>query len=200
MQRETTIYNNNSYIRKKIKTMDMNLEERNKLIVQYMPLARRMAVEKKKKIVPYVHLDDLVAASYCGLVEAAEKYDENESLFSTYARDKISYALDDYLRESVWGAKSTNSRGYVKFESVDRILEYQLDTGENFFGDALVAKKSDFETVFQEMVEPLPETVKKIFWMLVMENKTLKEIGKELGFQYSWIHQLINKYKGKIAI
>ena len=82
------------------------LIERNSLIVENISLANKIAKSKKRKL-SHISYDELQAAAYLGLVEAAHKYrPEENDCFAAFAVWRIIGAVRDYLRELSWGSRA----------------------------------------------------------------------------------------------
>lgn len=68
-----------------------------------IPLVRRTAYRLVAKLPTSVHVDDLIQVGLIGLIEAVEKYkDDQNAQFSTYASQRIQGAMLDELRRSDW--------------------------------------------------------------------------------------------------
>ncbi|MCW1930248.1 MAG: sigma-70 family RNA polymerase sigma factor [Candidatus Kerfeldbacteria bacterium] len=69
------------------------------LIMQYMPLVKKIAKMYIRRLPEHVHIEDLISAGYVGLVEAAERYrPEHGSNFATFATWRIRGAMIDLVR------------------------------------------------------------------------------------------------------
>lgn len=76
------------------------------LIVSHIYLADKMAKSKKRKL-HHISLEELQSAAYFGLVQAANKYNqENNDCFAAFAVWRIAGAIKDYLRELSWGTRN----------------------------------------------------------------------------------------------
>ena len=77
----------------------------NILITNYLPLARKIAQQKKRQLFS-IYYDELESAAYFGLVDAAHKYNPRKNdNFVFYAKIRILGAIQDYLRELQWGSR-----------------------------------------------------------------------------------------------
>jgi RNA polymerase sigma factor for flagellar operon FliA len=75
-----------------------------------MPLVKRLAHQMKAKLPPSVEVDDLIQAGMMGLLDAINRYEENQGAqFETYAVLRIRGAMVDELRSSDWMPRSTRS-------------------------------------------------------------------------------------------
>ena len=76
------------------------------LITENLQFARNVARQKHGKY-PFVSYDEIEAAAYMGLVEAAQKYNpELNDTFPGYAYPRIAGAIGDYVRELQWGTRA----------------------------------------------------------------------------------------------
>ena len=73
------------------------------LLAQHAPLVRKLALQLIAKLPASVELDDLVQVGMMGLLDAAEKYqDDQGAKFETYASQRIRGAMLDELRANDW--------------------------------------------------------------------------------------------------
>lgn len=72
-------------------------------LVQYAPLVRRLALQLTAKLPASVELDDMIQAGMLGLLDAANRFQENQGAqFETYASQRIRGAMLDELRANDW--------------------------------------------------------------------------------------------------
>lgn len=96
------------------------------LLEQHIPLVKKIAHQLKAKLPPSVEVDDLVQAGMMGLLDAMQKYANDQGAqFETYASQRIRGAMIDELRSSDWLPRSIrqNSR---KIEDAMSALQQQL--------------------------------------------------------------------------
>jgi RNA polymerase sigma factor for flagellar operon FliA len=73
------------------------------LLAQHAPLVRRLALQLIAKLPASVELDDLIQVGMMGLLDASEKYqDDQGAKFETYASQRIRGAMLDELRANDW--------------------------------------------------------------------------------------------------
>lgn len=87
------------------------------LLAQHAPLVRRLALQLIAKLPASVELDDLIQVGMMGLLDAAEKYqDDQGAKFETYASQRIRGAMLDELRANDWVSRGLrkSSRGVSK--------------------------------------------------------------------------------------
>jgi RNA polymerase sigma factor for flagellar operon FliA len=84
------------------------------LLAQHAPLVRRLALQMIARLPASVELDDLIQVGMMGLLDAAEKYqDDQGAKFETYASQRIRGAMLDELRANDWVSRGLrkSSRG-----------------------------------------------------------------------------------------
>ena len=83
--------------------MPSHLNERERVIVSHLPLARALAVRYRGRGEP---LDDLVQVASLALVKAADRWEPERGLsFSTYAMPTILGELRHYFRDHTWDVR-----------------------------------------------------------------------------------------------
>ena len=89
----------------------LNESERDRLVLQHLPLVRAIAVRVYENLPVHVDLDDMVHAGIMGLFDAAVKYDEAKQVtFQSYAKHRIKGAILDSLRELDWASRDLRRR------------------------------------------------------------------------------------------
>jgi RNA polymerase sigma factor (sigma-70 family) len=164
-----------------------------KLVVQYVPLANKLAYQRKKTLPKFVDIEDLKSAAYLGLVEAATRFDPAFGVaFSTFAYPRIFGAIHDYLREQGW------------FKRGDLTPVLSLDTAPNedqecSLKDTIEAKSEpDTEESFDFLTFCLEPQAKKVLRHYFIEDYSMKEVGEKIGISESRVSQLIKIYKFQI--
>lgn len=83
------------------------LQDREKLIEEFVPLIRFIAFRFSFRLPPSMDMDDLVSAGIMGLMDAAGKYDSTKNVqFKTYAEFRIRGAMLDEIRKQNWVPRS----------------------------------------------------------------------------------------------
>jgi RNA polymerase sigma factor for flagellar operon FliA len=101
--------------------------ERDRLILEHLPLVRAIAVRVYENLPVHVDLDDLVHAGIMGLFDAALKYDDNKQVsFQGYAKHRIKGAILDSLRDMDWASRDLRKR-HKKLEEITREAAATLD-------------------------------------------------------------------------
>lgn len=91
----------------------MDLEERNRLVIDHLGLVWKIARDMRRTLPPQVDVEDLVSVGVIGLIQAVDRYDPTRPVrLAGFARSRIKGAILDYLR-SRDNAKRT-TRGHIK--------------------------------------------------------------------------------------
>lgn len=162
----------------------MTTVERNALIERYLPLAKKLAVEKKKSIPNHISMDDLISVAYYGLVDAAVKHDASKCSFGFYAKLRIMGEITDYLRESC-----RNDSRY------GTSIDYCYNDGTTIADTVLLDDTDNSEEFLEDVSKNLIGVDKTVFSLYYGENLSLKEIGKVIGVSESRVSQILTKSK-----
>ena len=96
---------------KKYKVDPGNVELRNRLIEQYMPLVRYNGDRIWQRLPDGVELDDLISAGIFGLMDAIDAFDTSRGVkFETYCVPRIRGAILDELRTMDWVPRLVRSK------------------------------------------------------------------------------------------
>ncbi len=96
---------------KKYKEDPNNVELRNRLIEQYMPLVRYNGDRIWQRLPDGVELDDLISAGIFGLMDAIDAFDTTRGVkFETYCVPRIRGAILDELRTMDWVPRLVRSK------------------------------------------------------------------------------------------
>ena len=100
--------------------------EREQLIVQYIPLVKNIVGRIAMRLPAHVGKDDLVNAGIIGLMSALEKFDETRNvLFETYAGFRIRGAILDELRSRDVVSRSDRNKE-TRLEEAFEALQKEL--------------------------------------------------------------------------
>lgn len=76
-----------------------SIDIRNKLIMEYSPLVKKIAVKTIGNYQYFNHMDDIINEGIIALMDAVEKFDlEKQVKFETFASIKIKGAMIDFIR------------------------------------------------------------------------------------------------------
>jgi len=100
-----------------------SLEERNDMILEYLPLVTFVASRIASRLPKHIEINDLISSGIIGLIDAIEKFDDTRKIkFKTYAEFRIKGAILDELRALDWVPRSTRQKAshlekaYAKLE------------------------------------------------------------------------------------
>ncbi|MCY4512299.1 MAG: FliA/WhiG family RNA polymerase sigma factor [Bdellovibrionales bacterium] len=111
---------------KKKASTRISLKERNKIIVQYMPMIHCIAKKISIRLPSHIECDDLISNGVIGLMDAIEKYDPNrDNKFKTYAEFRVRGAILDALRSQDWIPRSIRDKT-KKLNKITQKLELEL--------------------------------------------------------------------------
>ncbi len=80
-------------------------------VKKYAPLVKRIAYHMVAKLPPSVDVDDMIQAGMLGLIDAANRYEDNQGAqFETYATQRIRGAMLDELRDADWMPRSVRKQ------------------------------------------------------------------------------------------
>lgn len=163
----------------------MQLIDRNQLISDNMDLARKVARYKKKNLYN-VYLEDLEAAAYLGLVQAANAFQpEKCEDFQAFAVRRILGSVQDYLRELSWGTR----KNIWNREDSNQLLKIADES----------QKQYDFE-IFETIISCLPERWKIVVRKYYLHSESLKIIADFLGITEGRVSHLLSQAKMKMQV
>jgi len=97
-----------------------------KLVVEYAPLIKYIALRIAKRLPPHIEVDDLISSGVLGLIDAIEKFDPSRGAqFKTYAEFRIRGSIMDELRALDWIPRSVRQK-VNQMQGVCQKLEHKL--------------------------------------------------------------------------
>lgn len=167
------------------------MKKRQQLVEQYIPLANKLAFQKKRVLPAFIDIEDIKSAAYLGLVEAASKFDFDLGVsFSTFAYRRIFGAIHDHLRKDGFGKRGE----YLTSHS----LNDRQEDG-SCMQDSMKAKEDNNRDEFLDLISvDLDNQAKEVIQYYFIDEYSMKEVGEKFGVSESRISQLIKSYKEKI--
>jgi RNA polymerase sigma factor (sigma-70 family) len=164
------------------------------LVVQYIPWANKLAIQKKRTLPEFIDLEEIKSAAYLGLVEAASRYKPELNIeFTTFSYSRIWGAIHDYLREQGWKKEGQ----YCQMLSLDAPTSADGET--HCLADTIEAKaEQDTEECFEVITAKLGAQAKVMLRHYFIDELSMKEVGEKFGVSESRVSQLIKNYKGQI--
>ena len=127
-----------------------NIDLRNRLVEQYMPLVRHRGERIWSRLPDGVELDDLISAGTFGLMDAINAFDlERGVRFETFCIPRIQGAMLDELRSMDWVPRLVRSKS-SKINEAYKVLECKL------------ARKPNDEEMAEHLQVSVPEFEKML--------------------------------------
>jgi RNA polymerase sigma factor (sigma-70 family) len=168
----------------------MTKNERDELIINYLPLANKLAWQKNRSTPPCVTIDELKSAAYMGLVDAASRFDNSRGIaFGVYARLRITGEMGDYLRQLNWIGPTFDMM------SLDTPIGESM-TLVDVLEEKPAVRRNEF---FDKATRPLTGIGRRIVRMYYEEDRTLKEIGAVEGISESRVSQILKENRRHMA-
>ena len=103
-----------------------NIELRNQLIENYLPLVNKIAGHISYNLPSHIERDELMSSGFFGLMDAVTRFDVDLGIkFEAYARNRVRGAILDYLRSKDWLSVSLRKKIKI-YENVYTELEVKL--------------------------------------------------------------------------
>jgi len=91
----------------RLTTTAVDLQARDALVMQHVPLVKSLAQRLAQRLPAQVELNDLISVGVLGLVEAANRYRPTLGVpFDAFARRRVNGAMLDSLRDLDWAPRS----------------------------------------------------------------------------------------------
>jgi RNA polymerase sigma factor for flagellar operon FliA len=101
-------------------------EEKQRLLVELLPLVKRMALKIRGRLPSHVEVDDLVGNGVLGLVDAVSKFDTTKRVkLESYARHRVRGGILDGLRSADPASRDLRRKN-KKIQKLYRELETRL--------------------------------------------------------------------------
>lgn len=190
----------------------MSTQDREQMITQNIPLVVHIAKGYCGKGVDF---DDLVSEGSLGLMQAVDRFDPSLGKFSTYAvfwiRQKLNRALSNHsrtirlpcyvvtaLNKAGWqpeGNKTLEHAASVRCESLDseEAREVAAPNKDDKPEQTVLA-------ALQDALFTLPKRDRYIISQRFFQDKTLEEVGTQLGLTRERVRQLQNRALKRLRI
>ena len=118
--------------------------DKEKVVKEYLPVIKRLALDLKRSLPPNVEVDDLIQEGVLALLSSLERYDPKKGPLHGYVMTRIKGAMLDYLRKLDWLPR--NLRKHMK-EVESAMIE--LETEGKEITDEEIAERTglDVKTV-----------------------------------------------------
>ncbi|MCK5830002.1 MAG: RNA polymerase sigma factor FliA [Methylococcales bacterium] len=126
----------------------------NDLVIQHMPLVKRIAYHLMGRLPDSVLVDDLIQAGMLGLLEAVKKYDASQGAsFDTYAGIRIRGAMLDEVRRSDWTPRSVHKKSRMVSEAIKEVENKKgRDAKDSDIAEHLGITIEEYNQILQDSV------------------------------------------------
>lgn len=173
--------------------------ERNRLVVEHMSYARKVAWYLVKKYnLPESWVEDCFAEAVLALVEIAGRFDEKRDIdFSAFCYARVRGAIIDHIRRtfSPSGKRTRRSNDGVNFATDKDYFEYEDQQGNvDFYSlegspESFMSLKETGSEI-KKMMKKLTEQERFVIYHHYMLGKKFVEISRELKLGASWISRI----------
>lgn len=170
------------------------------LVIQHLPLVKRIAFHLMGRLPDTVLVDDLIQTGMLGLLEAVKKYDVSQGAsFETYAGIRIRGSMLDEVRRSDWTPRSVHKKSRMVSEAI-RDIENKLgrEAKDTDIAEHLGVELEDYNQILQDSqgcktfsVEELAETGDAAFQNTERSDIDPSTLLEEDGFQQALANAIL---------
>ena len=175
---------------------DSSITNRNRLIERYLPLVRGIAWKFFKRMPRGTGLDvdDIQSFGVLGLIQAIERFDLSRGMkFQTYGQLRIIGRIKDEMRNLDWVPRLERKRGTeattISNEGGHAGISLRLMSEPERSSDPWLQRMSTADT-FKELLAGCSQRERLLILLYYHENRSMKEIGQQLGTSESRISQM----------
>jgi len=154
------------------KTGDMKIRE--KLLLNYLHLAKQIAGRMIISLPKCVELEELISAGLMGLVKAIDRFDPAVGVkFETYAIPRIKGAIFDSLREMDWAPRSIRAKAKQIEDAVQKLTaRFGRTPDDNELAEALGL---DMDSFYQALDDT------SVVTMMSLDDNLISKQGESLN-------------------
>jgi len=162
------------------------------LVIQHVPLVKRIAFHLMGRLPDSVLVDDLIQAGMLGLLEAVKNYDMSQGAsFDTYAGIRIRGSMLDEVRRSDWTPRSVHKKSRLVSDAIRQIENKTgREARESDVADYLGLEIEEYNKILQDSmgcktfsVEQLSESGDSVFGDAERSNEEPIDILGDECFQ-----------------
>jgi RNA polymerase sigma factor FliA len=149
--------------------------ERERRVLELLPLVRRMALKMRRSLPAHVELDDLVGEGVLGLLDAAGRFDVTKRVkIESYARHRIRGAILDGLRTLDTASRDLRKKN-KKMEGALRDLQSKLGRSaeDEEIARTLGVSLKEWHRSIQELQGA------GVDWLHPMQSMTFRQVNEE---------------------
>ena len=123
-----------------------------KLVLEYLPLVKKIAGKLSFRIFGIMDADDLAQTGVLGLIDAAQKFDPaRDNKFKTYAEFRIRGAMLDELRARDWVPRSVRDSSSKIEKTISALRNQGIDSpSEEQIAQHLQISEEDFQQMLSK--------------------------------------------------
>jgi RNA polymerase sigma factor for flagellar operon FliA len=171
--------------------------DKEKIVKEYLPVIKRIALDLKQNLPPNVEIDDLIQEGVLALLSSLERYDPRKGSLHRYVTIRIKGAMLDYLRKLDWLPR--NLRKHMK-EVESAMIEIESEGNE--ITDEEIAKRTglNVDTVKSVRNEMIREQILMLdSYIMSTEDTVLENIPSSSNTEDEIMkEELINAVKEAI--
>jgi RNA polymerase sigma factor FliA len=182
------------------------------LIVQHMPLVRRLARRMALRTPASIVLDDLLSAGTYGLIESmARNRGDGGASFTCYVRMRIRGAIYDELRANDWLPRRSRLKNrpepesgpprpvaVIRFDDLPQGPESALSNKEVDADPVEVLANKRIRSRLHEALSELSERDRLVVHLHYFKGMQIREIGKLLGVSEARVSQIHHRALDRI--
>lgn len=132
----------------------MQTDTTDDLVIQHVPLVKRIAFHLMGRLPDSVLVDDLIQSGMIGLLEAVKNYDSTQgAAFDTYAGIRIRGAMLDEVRRSDWTPRSVHKKARLVSEAIRKVEnELGRDARDIDVAEYLGVEIEEYNHILQDSV------------------------------------------------
>lgn len=194
----------------------LNTDERNNLIITNIPLVKKVITNLSSYNKSYLETSDLLVVGIMGLINAVDTYNPTKGIkFSTYATNKIRYAILDEFRVmnpvTRFRRLSGKRNAELVIYSLETLYEFvekeknniSIDTYSYCIEDNIV-DIIDNHSLIKKLISNLPSVHKKIMELLYFEELSPTIVSERMNLSinsiYIYHHEAIKEFREKLGI
>lgn len=185
-----------------------SLPARNALVLFYWPLVERIARRVARRLPAAAPpWEELAQEGFFGLRTAIARFDQGKGiLFATFAARRVHGAMVDYLRDIDWAPRLVRLRQEdpIRMLSLETSIGSESKSGRRHVlaeapGSCIEWRSSDADERWQELLKGCSVRERLALILYFHEDRTMRQIGRELGLSESRVSQLLTSLRSRIG-
>jgi RNA polymerase, sigma 28 subunit, SigD/FliA/WhiG len=147
-------------------------EQREKKILEYIPLVKKICGKMSRNLPPSVDYNDLVSNGIIGLINAIDHLDESKNPES-YIKIRVKGAIYDYLRSLDFGSRNIRDKEH-KIKEIIRTFqnEYQRDPTDEEISSILGESLEEYQNSLYKISFSYLQSLEDMVYKITEENES----------------------------